>query len=404
MYDTASMKRVMLLVCYLLAFNSSANAKLTADFDYRMGILDADLVCIVSQRAPGVFKVDEVFLATGPAPESIRLRGFQLATQQQYGPDIVEPLTPNTRILMYLRRKKDAPSSWEVLDHGLSFFWVQSPEQTPQLRSFAEKGVDLRRRFEAASNIPDPLQRATALWSFLDMNTFGPEVARRAEEVLKRTAPVSGDYFAEHFNELPRDQRMDLLRDAGEYGGDNLHETVKEFISEQEKFFDGYATAHKLSGELDQKQWYSMPPTVRDSPGYVSYGAAGLAKFHRTDDLPLFREIGLWGVKYGMDQPSDVALDAFRDMPDEENLPVIAAIRERFKRGTFGVIAEPDELLKYETLQALETHIYVRSIPQLVPFLSNDGFGDEAEDALTKIVGRDLGRKPGPWLAWYEAH
>lgn len=370
-----------------------------------MGILDADLVCIVSPKAPGVFNVDEVFLATGSAPESIRLPGFQLATQQQYGPDIVEPITADTRILMYLRHNIDLPASWEVSDYGISFSWVNHPEHTSQLRDVAEKAVDLRRRFEAASNISDSLRRTTALWPFLDMATFGPEVARRAEKVLKQTAPVSGDYFAEHFNELPHDQRMDLLRDAGEYGGDRLHETVKEFISEQQKTFDDYASAHKLSGGLDQKQWYSMPRTVRDSTGYVYYGAAGLTKYRRREDLQLFREIGLWGVRYGMDQPSSAALSAFRDMPDEENLPVIAAIRERFKRGTFGVATDqPDELLEYEAFQALETHIYVKSIPQLVPFLQDGGLGEKAEAALTNIVGRDLGEKPGPWLAWYEAH
>ncbi|HTW22534.1 MAG TPA: hypothetical protein VMD78_02985 [Candidatus Baltobacteraceae bacterium] len=399
------MNRVVALMCCLLAFIAPAIAKLTSGFDYRVGILDADLVCIVSQQAPDVFKVDEVFLATGPAVETIRLPGFQLATEQKYGPDIVEPITPNTRILMYLRRKKDAPSSWEVLDYGLSFSWVQNPEQTQQLRSFAEKGVDLRRRFEAASDIRDPLRRTTALWPFLDMTACGPEVARRAEEFLKSAAPVSGDYFAEHFDKLPYDQRMDLLRDAGEYGGDRLHETVKEFISEQEKIFDDYASANKLGDELNQKQWYSLPPHVSDSTGYVYYGAAGLAKYHNREDLPVFREIGMWGVKYGMDQPSEAALDAFRDMPDEENLPVIAAIRERFKRGTYGVITDqPDGLLKFETLQALETHIYVKSIPQLVPFLEDDRFSEEAENTLTKIVGRDLGQKSGPWLAWYEAH
>lgn len=399
------MNRVVLLLCCLMGFNTPTIAKLTSGFDYREGILDAELVCIVSQKAPDVFKVDEVFLATGPAVESVRLPGFQLVTEQQYRPDLVEPITPNTRILLYLRHKKDAPASWEILGYGFSFFWVQNPEQTPQLRSLAEKGIDLRRRFEAASKIPDPLRRAAALWPFLDMVTFGPEVARRAEEVLKQTAPVSGDYFAEHFDELPHDQRMDLLRDAGEYGGEKLHETVKEFISEQEKIFDDYASAHKLAGEFNQEQWYSMPPAVTASTGYVYYGAAGLAKFHRTDDLPLFREIGLWGIKYGMYQPSEAALDAFRSMPDEENLTVIAQIRERFKRGAFGVATdEADGLLKFETLQALQTHIYVQSIPQLVPFLKDDGFGDEAEDALTKIVGRDLGQKPGPWLAWYEAH
>jgi hypothetical protein len=399
------MTRFVLLICGLLAFNNASIAKLTPAKDYREGILDAELVCIVSQKAPDVFRVDEVFLATGPAVESVRLPGFRLVTEQQYGPDLVEPITPNTRILLYLRHKKDAPATWEILGYGFSFFWVQNPEQTPQLRSLAEKGVDLRRRFEAASKIPEPLLRVAALWPFLDMTTFGPEVARRAEAGLKQTAPVSGDYFAEHFNELPHDQRMDLLRDAGEYGGERMHETVKEFILEQEKIFDDYASAHKLGGELNQEQWYSIPPDVLASTGHVYYGAAGLAKFHSTDDLPLLRQIGLWGIKYGMYQPSEAALDAFRSMPDEANLAVIAQIRERFKRGAFGVgTDEPDGLLKVETLQALQTHIYVQSIPQLVPFLKYGGFGEEAEDALTKIVGRDLGQKPGPWLAWYEAH
>jgi hypothetical protein len=147
-----------------------------------------------------------------------------------------------------------------------------------------------------------------------------------------------------------------------------------------------------------------MPDAIRNSYGYIYYGAAGLARFNRRDDLPQFREIGRWGVKYGLEQPCEAALDAFRAMPDEENLPVIALMRERFKKGVDGVVtSEPDGLLKYETLAALETHIYAKTVPQLVPFLSNDGFGDEAEDALTRIVGRDLGRKPGPWLNWYQA-
>jgi hypothetical protein len=399
------MNRVVVIICCLLAFTASAIAKLTSGFDYRVGILDADLVCIVSQKMPDVFKVDEVFLATGPAPEYIRLPGFQLATQQQYGPDIVEPITADTRILMYLRHKKDSPASWEVSRHGISFSWVNNPEQTQQLRNVAEKAVDLRRRFEAASNIPGPLPRTAALWPFLDIAAFGPEVARRAEEVLKHTAPVAGDYIADHFYEGPDEERMDLLRDAGEYGGDRLHEKVKNLIPVHQSIYESYAVAHNFDGQLSQVAWNTMPDAIKNSYGYIYYGAAGLARFNRRDDLAQFREIGRWGVKYGLQQPCEAALDAFRAMPDEENLPVIALIRERFKKGVDGVAtSEPDGLLKYETLQALETHIYVRSIPQLVPFLSNDGFGDEAEDALTKIVGRDLGRKPGPWLAWYEAH
>jgi hypothetical protein len=70
------MNRVVLLLCCLLGFNTPTIAKLTAGFDYREGILDAELVCIVSQKTPDVFKVDEVFLATGQRSNPFGCRAF----------------------------------------------------------------------------------------------------------------------------------------------------------------------------------------------------------------------------------------------------------------------------------------------------------------------------------------
>jgi hypothetical protein len=61
-----------------------------------------------------------------------------------------------------------------------------------------------------------------------------------------------------------------------------------------------------------------MPSTVSDSTGYVYYGAAGLTKYRRREDLPLFREIGLWGVKYGMDRPTEAARMHFATCPTKK--------------------------------------------------------------------------------------
>jgi hypothetical protein len=244
------MNRAILLLCSLLVFSTVSVAKLVPGKDYRKGILDAEFVCIVSQTVPGNFKVEEVFLSTGPKVDSVHLQGFQLATPQQYEPDIIEPIRPSTRILLYLRHKKEGSSHWEIV--GNSFFWVQNSEQTQQLRDLGAKGVDLRRRWEEASEIPDLARRAAALWPFLNSETFGQDVQRHTQIALKKIEPVAGDYIADHFDEGPDEERIDLLRDAGEYGGDKLHEKVKDLIPIHQRIYEGYAVAHNLEGQLSE--------------------------------------------------------------------------------------------------------------------------------------------------------
>lgn len=113
----APIRTLLVLSCLLLS-SSDSLAKLVPARDYRNGILDAEQVVLVSQESPGSFRVEEAFLGSANSGDSIELPGFRLFTYQRYGPDLVEPITPDTRILLFLRHKKEMPAAWEPTDFG----------------------------------------------------------------------------------------------------------------------------------------------------------------------------------------------------------------------------------------------------------------------------------------------
>lgn len=352
---------------------------------------------IVSQESPGSFRVKEAFLGSANSGDSIELPGFRLFTYQRYGPDIVEPITPDTRILLFLRHKKEMPAAWEPTDFGYSFFWVQNPEQVPQLRKTAEQAIALRRRWEEAANTPDPRRRAEALWPFLSMEDYGPSFLEHTESALQKIAPISGDYFSERFDDMLHLDRMNVLKDAGAYGGEKLHQKLSSYIKAQQELYETSVSAYKLNGHNALASWNTMPDSVKDIYGDIYYGLAGLASFQRRDDLPVIREITRWAVRYGLEQTCEAALAAFRTMPDEGNLPVISLIWEKFPQGR----GEGNEILHVDVIRTLCAHKYVQTVPLLAPFVTDGFAGAEAKAALTAIVGQDLGEKPEPWLAWY---
>jgi hypothetical protein len=390
--------RALLLLCCLLLASTASFAKLVAGRDFRNGILDAELVVIVLQQSPDSFRVEEVFLGNANKGDSIQLSGFRLFTEQQYGPDIVEPITSDTRILLFLHHKKDTPTAWEPTYFGYSFFWVQNPQQMTQLSKTADQAVALRRQWEEAANISDPMRRAEALWPFLSMKDYGPDFLEHTKSALRNISPVSGDYFAEQFDNMPRWNRADLFKDAGAYGGDSLHRTLTNYIAAQQQLYESAALTYKLDRNDALASWNTTPENVKDIYGDIYYGLAGLASFRRRDDLPMIRDIARWAVKYGLEQTCEAALDAFRTMPDKDNLPVISLIWKRFPLGS----GKGDEIFHVDVIQALCTHKYVQTIPLLAPFVTDGFAGAEAQAALAEIVGRDLGQKPQPWLDWYK--
>ena len=110
--------RALLLLCCLLLASTASFAKLVAGRDFRNGILDAELVVIVLQQSPDSFRVEEVFLGNANKGDSIQLSGFRLFTEQQYGPDIVDPSRP-TQEFCYsciTRKTHQRPGSQRILD------------------------------------------------------------------------------------------------------------------------------------------------------------------------------------------------------------------------------------------------------------------------------------------------
>lgn len=391
--------RMILFLCCVFLCSPASFSKLLTPRDFSYGVLDAELVVIVHQESHSKFMVEEVFLGNASGGDSIKLPDFRLFTEQRDGPDTVEPITSGTRILLFLHHKKDAPAAWEPTYFGNCFFWVQDPQQVSQLRNMAEQAVALRRRWEEAAATPDSRRRAEALWPFLSMKEYGDDIRKHTESALQKIAPVSGDFFAGQFASMSRWDRADLFRNAGAYGGDKLHETLANHIEIQQQVYEKFESTLVSNGQDELARWNTLPEHVKDTIGDIYYGLAGLASFQRRDDLPLIREIARWAVKYRLEQTSEAALDAFRTMPDEENLPVIALIWKTFPLGS----GEGDEIFHVDVIEALCAHKYPQTVPLLAPFVTDDFAGAEAEAALSEIVGRDLGKQPQRWLDWYAA-
>jgi len=131
-----------------------------------------------------------------------------------------------------------------------------------------------------------------------------------------------------------------------------------------------------------------MPENVKDIYGDIYYGLAGLASFRDEDDLPMIRDIARWRSSMDLEQTCEAALDAFRTMPDKDNLPVISLIWKKFPL----VAARATKIFHIDVIRLCARHKYVQTIPLLAPFVTDGFAGAEAQAALAEIVGRDLGQ------------
>jgi len=357
-------------------------------------------VAIVRQRAADEYQIEEVYWGDARVGDSISLTGFSLTTKQQYGPDIVAPISAATRILLFLQRKKGDPNSWEPTDFGYCFFWVQESGRVFELRNIAQQAVALRQRWEYAVAMPDLRKRVEALWPFLRLREYGTSFLEHTKAELRKIGLVAGDYFAEQFEAMPRDDRWVLYYESGGYGSEKLHQTmIRELIRQQQAYEDSLA-AHGMEGRDVLENWNSVPQDIQDAYGEIASLLYGLRSFKDRADLPLVRDVAIRAVKNGVDQAREMALGAFREMPDKGNLPVIDTIwKDAVRRG-----GQDKELIAHDVVGALCAHRFPETVPLLAPFVVHPYAGPEVEDALSQIVGKDLGRDPKAWLDWYESH
>ena len=185
-----------------------------------------------------MFRIEEVFFGDKAAGATIRLPKFRLYTVQESGPEKVDAITPQTRILLFLRPKREAPTNWEIPAYGYCFFWVHDPAKVAELRKTAQEMVSLRNSWDKAREISAPRQRVEALWPYLwETNA---RVTRLTAEELKKTAPVAGDFIAERFQRLSDRERQGLVLDAAGYGGKNLHAVLHRYLQDLQQRYERF--------------------------------------------------------------------------------------------------------------------------------------------------------------------
>lgn len=377
----------------IISANQTVYAKLCPLHDARGGVLDADVVVIVKQAATDYFRIEETLFGETGVGDLIHLPGFKLATCQEYGPDLVEPITPDTQILLFLV-KKDA--GWEIAYYGSCYFWVRSADQVDSLRKKASDALKLRKAWEATRDLPDPTERVKALWSYLWDDEYRYFFEHTKKE-LQKAAPVSGDFIASQFESLRTEQRDRIIWDIGSYGGGRLHQVVANFLEDLQRQYGNRRTEVLLDGTFDKNLTKAQVRTALDSDGEWFYGLEGLASFKDPTDLPYIRQLVTWAASQKLELTCRVGLNIFRDYPDQKNLPAISTMLEQFGGFT----------------QELSAHIYFSSltdlkipdaIPLLIKILPDSFMGGSAHELLTEIVGTDFGTDPNPWLKWHREH
>jgi hypothetical protein len=378
------------LLLFLLRADSSARP--VPRREPREGILDASLVSVVRPETRDRFTIEEVFLGDQKAGAVVKLPGFKLYTVQEHGPDLVESMTPDTRILLFLRSKENG---WEVTYYGYCFFWRHEPEKVKELRVMAEETVSLRRAWEAARDTADEQLRVEALWPYLWGHGFS--FLQHTEKELQKIGPVAGDYIARKFEVMTHSQLMTLMPELGAYGGERSHQALTERLMGRRRRYENLLAERGAAAGGLVEDWNNAPEEIKEIYGELYYGLAGLASFKDRADMPFVRELALWAVAHRFKQTCDAALTAFRGMPDEANLPVINAIWHEFSARQF----PGNELISLDVVRALQTHVYPAAIPLLADFLKDEQARGEARAALALIVGQDLGQDPDDWMDWY---
>jgi hypothetical protein len=374
-----------------LAFASTETtfAKLCWISDPRAGVLEAEVVAIVKQASGDFFEVQEVLLGDSKLGDIIELHDFKLATCQQYGPDLIEPIMPDTRILLFLVRKD---AGWAITSYGHCYFWVHRLDRLDDLRKKASDAVALRNSWEAARDLPDQTERIKALWPFLWNNDY--QFSKKTAEELRKNAPAAGDYVSSQFASLNRDQRAMIIREIGLFAGEPLHQVILTFLTDQQKQYEQFLKQPPPADPLNKKYHREITDTAIDTDGELFYGVEGLASFKDPGDMPYIRELAIWAAKHKMEQTCGAILRIFGANPDKANLPILGAMLTQFGGFT-------KELQAHSYFNGLGNLNVPETVPLLVKMLEDSFIRDSAHELLIEIVGTDLGTDPQAWLKWY---
>jgi hypothetical protein len=383
--------RVTAAACLLQLICS---AKIVFNRDPLDGALDASVIVIMRQQTQDSYQIDEVFLGNVNDGDVLVLPDFKMEVEDRSsviaGQTRFEPILPGTRILVFLKpatpttRPRERLGDWQIAGLGNCFFWSHDPENLDSLRAMANSAIALRSAWEAARNLPDKEQRVVALWPYRwDKRRV---VREKTQAALQEIGPVAGDHIAAQWPTMSRDQKKALLYNLGEFGGERLHETL---LLELKMQLAAWEEVNRRGG-----------PAAEYVDGVLYLGLAGLGSFHDRSDLPFIRETAVWAVRHRLKSVGESALNAFQEMPDKANLPVIEAIwNEHASKAMDGYELDPTDVVR-----CLETHRFPETIPLMAQFVNLDFEGQIAQDFLVSVTCVDFGADKRGWLTWYESH
>jgi len=392
-----------LIVTAFLGLGAPSWARLVPVREAREGVFDARKVVIVRHLRDNQYLVESSFLGEARPDEVVEVPDFRLYTIQDLGPELVDPITEKTHILMFLRPIAAKAGAWEVTAYGYCFFWTQDEEGVGDLKKIATAATALRASWEKARDVADPRARVEALWPFLDLRKYGVSCLHHTEDELARTGAVAGDVLAGLLPKLPDAEFGTMIGCAPRFGGASLHRALRADLDATRARHEAYLRDHGIGRIAAIHEWNKgLDAEVKDCYGRLYYGLCALAGFHDAGDLPAIRGLGLWAAEHDFRQVYETAISAFRVRPEPANLPVVVAILKA---------SEPDRRddgdhagFDLDVVLALNEHKFPATVSLLAPFLGETHAGEQARIGLSAIVGEDLGPEPAPWLRWYEAH
>jgi hypothetical protein len=371
---------------------NGADAELRLPNDPRNGALDAVEILIVRKQADD-WRVVETLLGKRDVDSVLKLTDLKVDRSDRLEPE--RPVTARTRVLVLLGPERNDEGDLRVSFHSSCFARVEDPADITSLRQTARDVLQLRSDWNRARGQKQREHRVVALWPFLWNG--GMVIPRRTAEELKKLTPVSGNYIVDQFDELSHRQRMTLLSDANEYGGQKLHQRLKKYLKTLRADYD--AMLEQSGPDVATEDWSNLPQSVQNLRGELYYGLHGLAAFRDQDDLPFIRDMASWALKRRLKQTCDAALSGFKFMPARANLPLIAGIWSEFSERPY----EGNDINAFDVTRSLRVHKFSDTVPILAKLIRHKDAGTEAHAFLTEIVGRDLGADPQAWISWHAA-
>jgi len=396
----------------VLCIAAPALAETAPRQDPNDAVFTATAVVIVAPDKPDTFTIERSYRGDLAIGSKIELPKFKLITYGLLQEPHVQPLTDDTRILMFLRPDAKNPAVLEITDWGYAYF-TRDVAKIDELEAIAKRAIALHKKWQDARDLPDRQDRVEALFPYL--LEWRPDARQHRHTdrscrtltlaELAKLNPASGDYLATRLATVSPRDREHLLQDISELPSPAAHGAAIVSVDRALERFSTYLADHNLKTLDARKNWLDLPEQLQDDYAIAYYGLAAVASFKDPTDLPYFRRLVSLLVANNFDGPLEMCLRAMAANPVAENVPVLVSIWEGygpiwqdFKARNFSVTNAPS--VPIALARASSAHKDRRLIPVLLEMLDNPIGRDFSLSSLRELTGKDF-RTDAEWRAWY---